>query len=473
MIKTKNSLLKQSFYLLLSVICLNAPSYALEKNHSKEKQPFFSDVIGIKEKHLSSRYWQDKLVNGQQLLLSQQQIAQLNTQQFQQGHYLRAPLVLPSKIDGQIIKTWIQSVSKVSSYPRFFFDGKPVEANHYQQWRELLALDQIEQERTVEFALVTNRSSLRTFPHLILVTSDDKDSNLDRFQESAVFPGEAVAVLHLSQDKQWAFVQNYHYRAWMQLADLAIGDRAIIDSFLKPKQRLVVTGAKVLTNYSPNNPEVSNVVLEMGTSLPLIAPSDYGTHYLDKQNVYASHIVQLPTRSETGRLVIKPALISRSQDVNVGYLPLTQQNLLAQSFKFLGERYGWGHDFNGRDCSGFIGEIYKSFGLMLPRNTSQQKKAKVGINIPLDSHSTNEQKITQLSNLQVGDLLFLPGHVAMVIGYYNNQPYIIHDVYEMKYFDKQGQLYQGKLNGVSVTPLIPFTHYIESMTTVKRLWQLR
>ena len=46
--------------------------------------------------------------------------------------------------------------------------------------------------------------------------------------------------------------------------------------------------------------------------------------------------------------------------------------MLHQSFKFLGERYGWGHSYNARDCSGFVSEVYRSFGVQLPRNTRDQ-----------------------------------------------------------------------------------------------------
>ena len=59
-------------------------------------------------------------------------------------------------------------------------------------------------------------------------------------------------------------------------------------------------------------------------------------------------------------------------DVATDYLPLTRANVLRQSFKFLGERYGWGHSYNARDCSGFVSEVYRSFGVQLPRNTRDQ-----------------------------------------------------------------------------------------------------
>jgi len=75
-------------------------------------------------------------------------------------------------------------------------------------------------------------------------------------------------------------------------------------------------------------------------------------------------VVQLPVREADGRLKLVPALLPRSQDTAADYLALTPRLLLQQAFKFLGERYGWGHDYDTRDCSGFVSEIYRSFGVL-------------------------------------------------------------------------------------------------------------
>jgi cell wall-associated NlpC family hydrolase len=60
------------------------------------------------------------------------------------------------------------------------------------------------------------------------------------------------------------------------------------------------------------------------------------------------------------------------RDTAPDYLPLTRANVIRQAFKFLGERYGWGHSFNARDCSGFTNDVYRSFGILMPPNSGAQ-----------------------------------------------------------------------------------------------------
>src|SRR5690606_4113209 len=95
---------------------------------------------------------------------------------------------------------------------------------------------------------------------------------------------------------------------------------------------------------------------------------------------------------------------------------LTKANLIRQAFKFLGERYGWGHRYNGRDCSGFVSEVMRSFGLVLPRNTGAQARSPALEGLAVEPGSPHEERLRLLGSSQVGDLVYLPGHVMMVIG---------------------------------------------------------
>jgi hypothetical protein len=72
--------------------------------------------------------------------------------------------------------------------------------------------------------------------------------------------------------------------------------------------------------------------------------------------------------------------------------------------------------------------------------------------------------------LQVGDLVYIPGHVLMVIGFENGSPWVIHDVQGVSVRDG-GDLRRIPLNGVSVTPLLPLQFdaghdYIDRMTAI-------
>jgi len=76
--------------------------------------------------------------------------------------------------------------------------------------------------------------------------------------------------------------------------------------------------------------------------------------------------------------------------------------------------------------------------------------------------------------MDVGDLIYVPGHVLMYFGDINDEPYVIHDVSMFGYIDENGEYYEGILNGVSVTPLIPLhgtrkSPYVDLIYNIKRI----
>jgi hypothetical protein len=83
-------------------------------------------------------------------------------------------------------------------------------------------------------------------------------------------------------------------------------------------------------------------------------------------------------------------------------------------------------------------------------------------------------KLQQLKRSQAGDLLFIPGHVMMVLGVIDGEVWVIHDANGLSLRATGGQFVQSKLNGVSVTPLSVLLvseteSYIDVMTNIQRL----
>jgi cell wall-associated NlpC family hydrolase len=463
----KNNLLALFKVSVLSASVLNANVFAQVPDYS-------TDVIGMSEVQLSPHHWVDKLTQDNTPLMSQKNIVQFNLNLIRTNPHVVDPLTIPALLTKAQLLKKITSISKPSKQKRFYDNGKVLSDKDYVSYIESTNQSAVKTENTVTFGLVLRRSILRTFPTLDRVFKWGKDRDLDRFQESGLFPGDAVAILHESKDKQWVLVQAYNYLAWMPKEDVAVGNKSEISAFKNNDDFIVVTGSKVFTNYVPNQKTLSNIQLDMGIRLPLAKRSEY-SNALYGQNPYANYIVKLPVRSAEGKLAFELVPIPRGQDVRVGYLPFTKQNLVTQAFKFLGERYGWGHDYNGRDCTGFIGEIYKSFGLLMPRNSGQQAKGEYGQNHFFEKGTSKADKLKVLNTMQVGDLIYIPGHVMMYLGMENSKPYVIHDVKGLSFIDDHDDVYRGTLNGVSVTPLLPLKDqgssqdYINNITNIKRI----
>jgi cell wall-associated NlpC family hydrolase len=172
--------------------------------------------------------------------------------------------------------------------------------------------------------------------------------------------------------------------------------------------------------------------------------------------------------------VFAPALLQKNADTAAQYLPLTPANLIRQAFKFLGERYGWGHSDDARDCSGFVADVYRSMGVQMPRNTGQQAISPALTHRTFTAADSHEARLLAVRQLQVGDLVYIPGHVMMVIGQRDGQPYVISDIAGMSYRLPDGSLRRIKLNSVAVTPLLPMLFnqqqtFVDRITSIVRI----
>jgi hypothetical protein len=318
-----------------------------------------------------------------------------------------------------------------------------------------------------------HRAALRAFPTMQRVFSSPDDHDIDRFQESALFPGDPVAIAHESRDGAWWFVVSPRYAAWIEKRFVAIGAKDAVLVYGRKSPYRVVTGAEVHTVFTPEEPAVSELQLDMGVRVPVLVnwPS---ADAINGQHHYASHVIELPVRNEDGSLRFAPALLPRRESSSADYLPLTEANIIRQAFLFLGERYGWGHSYNGRDCSGFVSEVYRSMGVELPRNTRDQAVSPALNRIALSEKDDRAKRLALVRELQVGDLVYIPGHVMMVIGQIDGEPYVIHDTTGLSWYDRDGTEHRAKTNGVTVSPLTPLManrtqSYVDRITNIQRI----
>lgn len=433
--------------------------------------------LGLTAEKQSIHYWleqaaKDGSIPFQQALLSPAQIGNLNRKLQETEPTYTDVLALPDVMTADQVKDRIGRVSKRPA--QTLYDGKGTvlsDSKIYGLIRNL-NLRGLRENSPVEFGLVTRRSALRAFPTDLRVFNQPGDTDIDRFQESALFPGTPVAVLHRSKDRQWLFVVSELYGAWMRYDAVALGRRSEVAAYRESQPRLVITDARARTAFTPERPEVSELALDMGISLPWFDQWPL-TEAVNGQGPLGSHVVSLPTRGIDGRIALVPALVPNHYRFSKRYLDLSIMQLLLQSAQFIGERYGWGHDYGARDCSGFVSEIYRSMGIMLPRNTGDQARSTAFDREPFDAGLPREQRIERLEQLQIGDLVYIPGHVMMVIGHDQYGPWVIHDSHGTGFL-QDGRFYPVPSNDVAITPLLSMAlgadkTYIDAITGIQHI----
>lgn len=433
--------------------------------------PDWSD-IGLTQEKLEPGYWLQRAPLGETALMSSAAIAGRNQQLLKTEPSMVYWPDWPNSVAAEAIRTRIETLSKRPQTPLFNNRGETISEAEIDAWMDNRDLDRIKPADNRFFGLVVTRAPLRRFPTGQRMFDTQGGVDIDRLQESALFPGMPVAVLHASRDGKWLFVQAENYAAWIAQESVALASRAEVLAYAGTTPRRWISGAHVQTAYVPAAPEISELALEMGTSFPVLGDWPLAEP-VNGQGALGSWVINVPVRNGFGLLRIMPVLLPRSADTAPAPLVASQANLIRQSFKFLGERYGWGHDYHARDCSGFVSEVYRSMGIMLPRNTSDQQRSQAFERIAFDPDLDRQQRIARLRQLDVGDLVFIPGHVMMVIGNDEQGPWVIHDS------NRTGVLIDGRFsdlpsNGVVVTPLLPLALsserlYADAVTAVQRI----
>ena len=282
---------------------------------------------------------------------------------------------------------------------------------------------------TSQYGIITTHTTMRAFPtdRMLGLTPGDKDD--DNLYLSMLRVNEPVIVRTQSVDGKFLLcLSSCMNPEWVPVEDVAICDDK--DQWLEawdilPGQELVVTGYKVRTEQSRETPNTANRMLYMGTVLERVdlnSPAE-ALEIVGTSSAFDRHVCYLPVRDENGSYSKELALIGASAQVSEGYLPLTTANIAEVALRSLGQMYGWGGMLEANDCSGYVRDVYKCFGLELARNTTWQ------MNLPVRKYDLTElddaHKAAAIAQMPLGTVLFWGGHEMIYLGQDNGKLYVI------------------------------------------------
>ena len=255
----------------------------------------------------------------------------------------------------------------------------------------------------VLYAVTVERADVRILP------IEWKGDIYDSLQGTAIDPAEPVAVMWESTDGKFVFAQTRNYFGWIEKSKLAFTTREIWRTYIKPKNFIVVTANKKTVEV-----DGKNILFQMGAVIPL-------SNKIDDKNFW---MAKIPV-SDDGKLREMTVKIAKDDTLHKNFLPCTTNNFIRQSFKFLGDVYGWGGLKDSVDCSGFTSDIYRSMGIEIPRDADRQENCMP--NVAKLIYQSYYEKINVLKQSPTGSLLFKPGHVLMLLGNDDNgTPIAIH-----------------------------------------------
>ena len=388
----------------------------------------FAIVIPTEEREVSSdaAEWIERYEalfgegSADRIILSAEEIGAYNARMTESCPTLVDIKSIPDTVDGESLKNRI-AAHAFPSGDKFDRGGSRIDDEMRQAILSNRALDEIGAEAEVIPGIVTARCDMRSFP-TSLGFYEGGDTFYSKIQQTELIVGMPVWILHRSADGGFFYVQSYYYEGWISASAAAVCDRDTFDSFCSPEVFVTVTSSRA---------DAGHTTLDMGVTLPCVAESE------------DTYTAVLPMREAGG--VCKSAQIELPKtDAYPGYLPYTMRNYYAQAFAYLGTQYGWGGADGGIDCSGFVCAVFRTFGIMLPRDTREQKDY-AGEVTYTDGYSP-EDKDSLLGSLTSPAALFSPGHVMLYLGRsWDGSHYVIHapkggDYVKVAVFDINRQL---------------------------------
>ncbi|MFL6619144.1 MAG: SH3 domain-containing protein, partial [Povalibacter sp.] len=163
-------------------------------------------VIGVQSAQLDADYWIAHAARANATLLDTNEIASQNSRLLQMDKSVRDIEHLPTSLAADEVRKWIQDLSARPERTLFDEEGRELPAQSVDEWMSTLNLESVPATQATRYGLVVKRADLRTFPTTVRVFSSTGDTDIDRFQESAVFPGTPVVIAHASRDGRWLFV---------------------------------------------------------------------------------------------------------------------------------------------------------------------------------------------------------------------------------------------------------------------------
>lgn len=280
-------------------------------------------------------------------------------------------------------------------------------------------------------SLPTRRPQLKGFGHA------GEGLAFDRLQESLLPPGSPVWVCHASRDGAWLFCDTSIGSHWLAAEKVGrVGDELMRRWSAAPLAAVLRDGVGLRDGQGRFVCQV-----DLGALLPLASQEGGGLTLLAPQ----------ACAGQAGDVAVD---LDRDQAAPLP-LALTPSALAKLAAPLMGQAYGWGGSFGGRDCSALVRDLFLPFGLWLPRNSRQQAEAGAR-HLELDGLTGQEKEALIRRQGRPGlSLLYMPGHIMLYLGQWEGRAVALHALWGLRSVDAQGGEGRWVVGRVVISDLWP------------------
>ncbi|PLX81416.1 MAG: glycoside hydrolase, partial [Desulfuromonas sp.] len=175
----------------------------------------------------------------------------------------------------------------------------------------------------------------------------------DGLQHSALPANTPLHVTHRSADGAWVFVETTQVYGWLPVTELAWVDTDFMKRFATGHYRVVIFDRVPVVDVDGT----FRFQVNIGNLLPAVSAEN------------PEVLIAIADAQRQAQLVT--AQLPVGQSAAFPLVP-TQRQIAALAAPMLGQPYDWGGQLGHRDCSATLQDLFASFGIWLPRNSSKQ-----------------------------------------------------------------------------------------------------
>jgi hypothetical protein len=376
----------------------------------------------------SPGFWISRHAFADELLLDDSGLRLLN-------RHIRSNLKLVQNLTGtgktwsgvSLVKQLKHSMDSFSSKTYYLATSEIADKPFLLKIEKNMRLEKIPEKIKVKYGLTNWYADQRILPTNERLFENQGDTVFDELQNSSLDLGTPVAILHESADEKWLYTEGPASGGWIEKNRVSLLSREKLKNYIYQPEFAVIVSPK------------ADIFID--TDLKIFFDSArMGARFPAKRIKNTSVVeINIPDKSPDGGSGLKKAYI-KEESVHFGYLDYTPRNIINQAFKLINAPYTWGGARGEQDCSGYIQQIFATFGIFLPRNSSAQ--AEVGNLLgKFSRHAEDSEKIKALSAAAAGGttLIYLDGHIMLFLGMYEGKPYVIHDIWGYRELGQFGE----------------------------------
>lgn len=253
----------------------------------------------------------------------------------------------------------------------------------------------------------------------------------DYLQNSAIWASTPIKILHYSRDSLWAYCRSPFCYGWIPTSDFALLNSTQVSVLMARRIYFAIKDDAIIKSG-------------LNTQKSKIGSVFFGAEEEGKIIFFS--------RDQSCYAIFNDAVIDL--EAISGYYDFTYSNAIDVIEEMWNKPYGWGGMYENRDCSALLRDFYQTFGIWLPRNSTQQiNEYQTKEILQTEDHQKKKTDIVE-KYVPFTSLVWKPGHIALLVGNYNNEPLVFQSIWGLKSkrLDKKGRLLIGGTVITSVQP---------------------